>query len=208
MNETIATIHARTSDSYYDTTRTLGKDTIRALVQDASEAPSAFNIQHWRFIAVTDSECKAALMAAAYGQSKVGEAAVTFIVLGDLNGHAKLPEILERSVEAKVLTSAVADGWVGAANGMYGDPALARDEAIRSASFAAMTMMIAAKAKGLSTGPMIGFDPAKVAEIFGIGSRYVPVLLLTVGYPGDGNSPRKPRLAVDEILTFNAAPMG
>jgi len=66
-----------------------------------------------------------------------------------------------------------------------------------------MTLMIAAQTKGLTTGPMIGFDPAGVKREFNIPDRYVPVMLLTVGYPGAGNWPRMPRLGVEEALAFN-----
>ena len=66
-----------------------------------------------------------------------------------------------------------------------------------------MTLMIAAEAKGLSTGPMIGFDPEGVKRAFDIPDRFVPVMLLTIGYAAPGNWPRKPRLGVEEVLAFN-----
>ena len=78
-----------------------------------------------------------------------------------------------------------------------------RDEAIRSGALAGMTFMFAAQARGYATGPMIGFDPEQVKKIFGISDRYVPVMLITLGYPAPGNAPRKPRLSVDEVLAFN-----
>jgi nitroreductase len=140
----------------------------------------------------------------AYNQQKVVDAAATFIVLGDLRGYEKLPQILKPMVDGGLMSQAVADGWVKSATSGYGgDKQFARDEAIRSAAFAAMTLMIAAEAKGLATGPMIGFDPAGVKREFNIPDRYVPVMLLTVGYPAPGNWPRKPRLGVDEVLAFN-----
>jgi len=46
-------------------------------------APS-YNLQHWRFVAVTKPEDKQRLVQIANGQIKVAEAAVTLIVLGDL----------------------------------------------------------------------------------------------------------------------------
>jgi nitroreductase len=85
---------------------------------------------------------------------------------------------------------------------MLHNPTLARDEAIRSGAMAAMALMIAAQAKGLVSGPMIGFDPEAVKREFGIADRYVPVMLLAVGYPAPGNWPRKPRLGVDEVLAL------
>ena len=46
-------------------------------------------------------------------------------------------------------------------------------------------------------------DPAGVKREFNITDRYVPVMLLTVGYPAPGNWPRKPRLGVEDVLAFN-----
>jgi hypothetical protein len=50
---------------------------------------------------------------------------------------------------------------------------------------------------------MVGFDPAGVKREFGISDRLLPVMLLTVGYAAPGNWPRKPRLGVDDVLSFN-----
>lgn len=206
MTDTLAVVHERTSALHFDTTRHLSDDEIRSLIAEATQAPSSFNIQHWRFIAVTDQAKKDALMAASYGQPQVAAAPVTFIILGDTKGHTKLKDILDRSVAANVIPQAVADQWVGMATGMYGqNAALSRDEAIRSGSLVAMTLMLAAKARGLVSGPMIGFDPAQVMKIFGIAEQYVPVMILPVGYPAPGNTVRKPRLTVDEVLAFNTS---
>jgi len=202
--DTLELIRQRISTNKFDTSRTLSEAEIKELVAYATEAPSAYNIQNWRFVAVTNPEDKARLKSVAYNQQKVVDAAVTFIVLGDLRGYEKLPQILKPMVDDGLMDRAVADGWAkGAASSYGGNEQFARDEAIRSAAFAAMTLMIAAQAKGLATGPMIGFDPAGVKREFNITDRYVPVMLLTVGYSASGNWPRKPRLGVDEVLAFN-----
>ena len=200
---TLELIEKRISANKFDPTRALSEDEIRELVRYATQAPSAYNIQNWRFVALTKREDKERLKAVAYNQQKVVDAAVTFIVLGDLRGYEKLPEITRRAVEAGILEQKAADGWVKGANAAYSNnERFARDEAIRSAAFAAMTLMIAAQAKGLVSGPMIGFDPEGVKREFNISDRYVPVMLLTVGYEAPGNWPRKPRLGVDEVLSF------
>jgi nitroreductase len=200
---TLELLQHRISANKFDKNRTLSETEIRELVSYATQAPSSFNIQHWRFVAVTKPEDKERLRAVAFNQQKVADAPVTFIVLGDLKGHEKLPDILGRSVEAGLMSSEIAQGWVGMVNGMYANEQMTRDEAIRSAALAAMTLMIAAEAKGLVSGPMIGFDPEGVKREFGISDRYVPAMLLPVGYADKGNWPRKPRLIVDEVLAFN-----
>lgn len=197
-------IKNRISANHFDTERKISEDEIRDLVAYATEAPSAYNIQNWRFIAVTRPEDKQRLKEVAYNQQKVVDAAATFIVLGDLRGYEKLPEILRPMVESGQMEQKAADRWAKTATQAYtNNEQFARDEAIRSAAFAAMTLMIAAEAKGLVSGPMIGFDPEGLKREFGISDRYVPVMLLTVGYPAPGNWPRKPRLAVSQVLAFN-----
>jgi nitroreductase len=203
MTRALELIRSRISANKFDTTKTLSQQEIRELVEYATQAPSSTNIRHWRFIAVTKPADKERLKQAAFGQQKVADAVVTFIVLGDLRGHEKLGNILDRSVKAGILDQQTRDRWVDTANESYANPLKARDEAIRSASLAAMTLMIAAQAKGLVSEPMTGFDPEGVKREFGISDRYVPVMLLTVGYPAAGNWPRKPRLTVEEVLAFD-----
>jgi nitroreductase len=201
--DTLETIKHRVSAYKFDPTKSLTEDEIRELISYAIEAPSSYNIQHWRFVAVTKPEEKARLKALAYNQPKVADAAVTFIVLGDLRGYEKLPQIYQPLADVGVMTQEQVDRTVATATKAYSsNPQFARDEAIRGASLAAMTLMLAAEAKGLVSGPMIGFDPEGVKQAFGIADRYVPVMLIAVGYAAPGNHPRKPRLSVDDVLAF------
>ena len=56
MMNTVAAIHHWISADKFDATRALSELEIRELVQLATEAPSSLNIQHWRFVAVTEAE--------------------------------------------------------------------------------------------------------------------------------------------------------
>lgn len=198
-----ATIQARASSSSYDASRTLSEGEIGALIDLATQAPSAFNMQNWKFIAVHSTAAKARLLPLAYGQPKIVDAAVTFIVCGTLDEHLTMPAALAPTRDAGIIDQATYDGWVGAVNNMYGaNPVMQRDEAVRSASLAAMTLMLAAQEKGLVSCPMIGFDPDGVAAAFELAATDVPVMLVTVGYTGPSNWPKKPRKAVAEVLAF------
>ena len=198
-------IRKRVSVESFEPDRVLEEEEIRALIQDAIEAPSSFNIQHWRFVAVRDPIDKAKLKEAAFGQQQVEDASVTFIILGDIRGVEELPRVLDLAVDSGALPRGKADAWLRTAEEIYGDPQMARDEAIRSCSLAAMTLMLAAEARGLATGALVGFDPLKVKNIFDIDERYLPVMLLTVGYAANTDESRKPRLTVDEVLSFDRA---
>ena len=134
-------------------------------------------------------------------------AAVAFVILGDIDAVEKLPAIMRAAVEQEALAEAKAEAWIRMANRIYADKGTARDEALRSASLAAMTMMLAAEARGLVAGALTGFDAERVKREFGIEDRYVPVMLLAVGYPKGGEVPRMPRLDVSEVLALDGWPI-
>lgn len=196
-------IEHRISANMFDPTKNLTSAQIEALVTLATRAPTAFNFQNWKFIAVQSLEAKERLKAVAYGQQKIVDAAVTFIVCGTLEAHKGLAHALKPSVAAGLLEQSMADAWVQMAHdGHEGHPVRQRDEAVRSASMGAMTLMLAAQGMGLVSGPMIGFDPAGVAKAFHLTARDIPAMLIAVGYAAPGNWSQKPRLPVKEILTI------
>jgi len=204
MKDALAVIRERTSINLFDSSKQISEAEIRDIVADAIQAPSSYNIQHWRFVAVTDPERKKQLQAAAYNQAKVGQASATIIVLGDLRGYEKMSKILAPLVKVGTITQEAANSTAQRAAASYtSNPQFQRDEAIRSGALAGMTLMIAAQAGGYATGPMIGFDPEQVKKLFGISDRYVPVMLITLGHAAPGNASRKPRLSVEEVLAFN-----
>lgn len=203
MSSIRSLLEHRTSVNHFDTQRPLDEAQIVELVRLATLSPSAYNFQNWKFIAVRDAAAKERLKAAAYGQQKVVDAPVTFIVCGTLNAHRRLAKVLQPSLDAGILNAEVVDAWVSMAQGSHeGNPQLQRDEAFRSASLAAMTLMLAAQDQGLVTGPMSGFDPAAVSREFGLHADEVPVMLVTVGHPAAGNWAQKPRQRVQDVLTI------
>ena len=207
MSDFLKVLNERTSAEHFDSARPISVQEIRELISEACQAPSAFNIQHWRFIAVTDERIRARLKGTtiAPNHERIASAPLIFLILGDLKGHKRLEAILDETVHAGLLSGEVAEVWLTMANGMYGsDPRLARDEAIRSGSLAAMTLMLAAGNRGYVSCP-IGFNPIQVMDILNISDHYVPVMMLTVGRPGSGNNARRPRLPVDQVLAFNGS---
>ena len=196
-------IKNRVSANNFDATHVMSVAEIAELVELAGEAPTSFNQQNWRAIAVTSAEAKAKLMGLAYGQAKVGAAAVTFIMVGNPTGYQELPRLFKSTVAAGYMAQDALDGMVGMANGMYASNAtLQRDEAVRSASLAGMTLMLAAEEKGLATGPMIGFDADGVTKAFGLADGEIAAMLITCGKAAPGNWPRKARRPVAETLSF------
>lgn len=199
----IKAIEERQTINLFDASRGIDDAQIQELVRLATTAPTAFNLQNWRFIAVRSAEAKARLRALAWDQAKVTEAAVTFILCGQLADHRSIERRLIPSVEAGFMPESMLPFWESAAKGLYFEqPQRQRDEAIRTATFGAGTLIHAAKAMGLGSSPMIGFDAEAVAQAFSLAEDEIPVMLLTVGHPLPGNWPQKPRRPLEDVLTI------
>ena len=115
----IQAIEERNTVNLFDASHPVSDDQIHELIRLATRAPTAFNLQNWRFIAARTSEAKARLRAVAWDQAKITEAGVTFIVVGQLAHHETLPERLQPAVDAGIMPSAMVPAWAAGAKSLY-----------------------------------------------------------------------------------------
>lgn len=196
-------IRSRVSTSHFDPAFAIEDDLVSELIEHACEAPSAYNLQNWRFIAVKSRAGKDKLCSLSYGQRQVAEAAVVVIVIGTLDGHERIRATMQPLLDTGHLDPEGLEAWASdTVRGMHGKPEKQRDEAIRSGSLAAMTLMTAAQAMGLVSAPLGGFDAEAVCAEFGIGAAELPVMLVAIGRPAPGNWPRKVRRPVEDVLAI------
>lgn len=201
-NAVIETILSRSAAKYYYPSAALTDDQIRDLVRIGTSAPTSFHLQNWRFIAIRSPEAKARLRPIAWNQPAITEAAVTFIIIGQLADASTVPARLAPVVEAGIMPAHIVPEWEIPARGLYDNqPQRQRDEAVRSATFGTAAI-IYARSLGLGSTPMIGFDAEAVHCEFGLAEDEVPVMLLTVGPERAGNWPQKPRMPVADVLDF------
>ena len=188
-------IRSRRSVKSFDPDHVLDDATLRRMFELVVETPSSFNLQHWRFVVVRDHARRQELKAASFGQRHVGEGSAVVVVCAKLaahedaartNAHAP-PDVVKRLVP--VIERYYAN-----------DPQFRRDEAIRSASLASMTLMLVAESLGLATCPMIGFDPAKVSAVAGLDEGHIPVMLIVLGKMGETDPFPTSRLPLAEVV--------
>jgi nitroreductase len=200
-NAVIECILSRTAAKYYDPAATLSDDQIRELVRVGTTAPTSFHLQNWRFIAVRSREAKARLSPIAWNQPAITEAAVTFIVCGQLADSSVIPARLAPLVAAGVMPATMVPEWENPARDLYKEfPQRQRDEAVRTGTFGAAAMIYAARSMGLGSTPMIGFNADEVHREFGLAKDEVPVMLLSIGAERPGNWAQKPRRPLNEVL--------
>lgn len=191
-------IRARRSVRQFDPEHTLSDDQLRQLIEAGCLAPTSFNIQNWHFVAVRDKAVQLELRAASFNQAQVEEASLTLLITGRLDAHEDPSRVLRNAPED------LQNMFTGMIQGLYGkDADLAMQEACRSVAFAGQNVMLAAKAMGLDSCAMIGFQADAVASILGLPASHPPLLMLTIG---KGLKPARERmglLAFEECLSVD-----
>lgn len=160
---------------------------LREAVDLAKIGPTSANVSPMRIVFVRSPEAKTLLRPAlaAGNVDKTMSAPVTAIVGHDLKFYDLLPRLFPH---------ADARAWFA------GNEAFANDTAYKNGTLQVAYLLMALRAVGLDTGPMTGFDNAKVDAAFFPGDTVKSNVLINIGY-GDAAKlfPRSPRLAFDEI---------
>lgn len=192
----------RRSVNYFDSSREIEENILKEIIELAVLAPSAFNLQPWKIVAVKSKEAKERLMKLASNQPKIVEAPVTLIIAGDKKGfEADNPEweLLEKIVGSKEVVA----NYQGFASMLYGTSEERKIKFAESnASLLAMSIMYAAKEHGVDTHPMSGIDFEGIVKEFGLEERYSVVMLIALGYFDSSKElyPRRARKGYNEIV--------
>ena len=161
-------------------------DLLKTLYETMKFAPSASNTCPMRVLFVTSDDARAKLLEAVGdgNKLKVASAPAVGVIAHDMEFYKHLgtlaphldPESFAAQDEAKLKMQASNNTWL---QGGY--------------------FILAARALGLDCGPMSGFNPTKVNELFFEGSSWRASFLLSLGYgSGENIRDRAPRLSFDE----------
>ena len=198
MNVTQA-ITERRSVKVFDPHHRMSEQEINQLMSLAMLSPTAFNIQNWRFVLVTDPVLRQQIRAASWNQAQVEEASLLIVLTADLNSWAKQPERYWKNAP-----KAASDVLVPMIGQYYqSNDQVQRDEAMRSCGMAATTLMLAAKEMGYDTCPMDGFDFAAVSKLLNLPADHIPSMFVVVGKALKAAAPRGGQLAMDEVVVYN-----
>lgn len=174
---TAEAIRARRAVKHYDPNFTMPQKDEKELLDLMRQAPTSFNIQNWRIVNVKDKALRAQIKEAAWGQAQVTDASLLLLMCADLKAWDKDPARYWAEAPQEVQ-----DILVPMIKPFYeGREWQQRDEAMRSIGIAAQTLMLAAKAMGYDSCPMIGFDPDKVGELINLPDDHVVGMMLTIG---------------------------
>lgn len=190
---------ARQATREYKSNVTIPEETLNEILELSTTAPSAWNLQHWRFLVIRGQEQKDRIKQIAFGQQQISDASAVVVILGDLEANLTGREMYDGLLAAGFITQEVHDNLISQIEDSYQSTEFARDEANKNAGLAAMQLMLAAKAKGYDSGPMGGFNPTALVEALNIPPRFIPVMLITIG---EAATPARPttRLPLSKLV--------
>jgi 3-hydroxypropanoate dehydrogenase len=176
---------ARSYNGYLDTPVT--QEQLEQIWDLMKFGPTSANCLPARIIWCRSDEPKQKLAACSMPANgeKILQAPVTAIIGMDLEFYENLPELFPHTD---------ARSW------FVGNEALIEKTAFRNSSLQGAYFMLAARALGLDTGAMSGFNNAAVDEAFFAGTKVQSNFICTLGY-GDNASifERSPRPAFDRF---------
>ena len=197
--DTFDAIYQRRAVKHYDAQHELTEDEIQKLMEAAVQAPTSFNIQNWRFVLVRDKALREKIRGAAWDQAQVSDASLLIVLTADSKSWSKSPARYWKNAPKEV-----AEMMVSLTGPFYdGKEQLQRDEAMRSCGLAGQTIMLAAKAMGYDSCPMIGFDPVQVAELINLPEDHVIGFMISVGKATQPARPKGGQLTLDEVVIQN-----
>ena len=197
--DTFEAIYQRRAVKHYDPGHEFTDDELRKLMEATIQTPTSFNIQNWRFVLVRDQALRKEIRAAAVDQAQVTDASLLIVLTADLKSWQKSPERYWRDAPPAVAELLV--NWMGP---FYdGKDQLQRDEAMRSCGLAGQTIMLAAKAMGYDSCPMIGFDQEKVADLIHLPPDHVIGFMIAVGKATKPAWPKPGQLPLEEVVVHD-----
>ncbi len=193
-------IETRRAVKHYDANHSMTPEEVNELLSLAILSPTAFNIQNWRFVVVTDAELKKQIREVAWDQAQVTDASLFIVLCADLKSWEKKPDRYWIHAPKEVQ-----EFMLPAIDDYYRNKDLVqRDEAMRSCGIAAQTLMLSAKSMGYDSCPMDGFDFDKVAELIKLPADHVIAMFVAIGKGTKEAWPRPGQLNLNEVVIKNS----
>lgn len=161
---------------------------------------SSFNLQPWKFVVVKEKKTKEKLAPAAWNQPQVTTCSHLIVMCADTNVEpniAKLEKKLLASGAPKESVAGLVSMMTDFVKGMPPEQKLVWAQ--KQVYIAMSNAINGAKALGLDSCPMEGFNPTEFAKVLGLPKHLVPTVVVPVGYAAD--TPR-PKLRFDRSDVF------
>lgn len=197
--QTREAIRRRRAIKHFDPEYKISEEEINELISLAMLAPTAFNIQHWRFVVVNDTKLRQDIRAVTWMQPQITEASLLILICADVNAWQKQPQRYWQNVDEENRAAILE-----AIHTYYdGQEQIQHDEAIRSCGIAAQTLMLAAQEMGYDSCPMDLSDFDEVAKLINLPEDHLISMFVAIGKSAQEAYPRGGQLSMDEVVIAN-----
>lgn len=181
----------------FDDKHKMPESDLNKILTAAHFAPTAFNIQNYRFVVVQDKDTRHSedFLKACWNQDKVATCSALIILCANKDAW-KTPKKYWTTV-----SDDIQETMAGMINNYYdGKDRVQLDEAHRSCGMAGMTIMLAAQTLGYDTCPMDGFDYDAVGKLINLPEDHVVSFMVAIGKRTKDPFPRPTMLSNDEVV--------
>jgi nitroreductase len=155
-------------------------DELAAVLEAGRLAPSAFGLEPWRFISVTDAAGKTALARACFDQPAAATAATFIAIVALVDALDPDSAYVHARFEAEARGGDTAP--IYEAYRAYYHPDTITPWAQGQCNFAAAHMLLQATHLGLASCPLGGFDSGLLTQALDIPPGETPALLIAFGH--------------------------
>ncbi|PHV61581.1 nitroreductase family protein [Cyanobacterium aponinum] len=198
---TLEAIYQRRSVKAFDPNHKITPEEEKQLLEATIQAPTSFNIQHWRFVILRDPQLRQKIRQE-YGnnQAQMTDASLLILFTADVKAWEKNPSRYWQNAPKEIADLLV--NWIAPFH--EGREWLQRDEAQRSIGMAMQNLMLAAKEMGYDSCPMIGFDIEKVAELVNLPKDYVIGPMVAIGKKIKEPWPKPGQIPLEDLIVENS----
>lgn len=194
----------RKSIRNYDENFKIERSELEEILKIASRAPSSQNLQPTRVVVIESIEGKNKVRNTLYGNESQLDTSSAFMVLfTDTLKYEMTEKIFSQSVNLGLMPKEVMNRQLSMFDEVKGKLTLDQitKTGILDAGLFGMQLMLTAKEFGYDTCPIGGFNKSTINEAIGIDSRYVPVLIISIGKAAEDGY-ESLRLPLEEIVTY------
>lgn len=199
----INAINKRRSVKYFSPSYQITDKEIHQLLSTTMLSPTAFNIQHWRFVIIIDPNLRKKIQTHAWEQPQITDASLLIALCADLKAWEKSPHRywshVPKNIQQMMLQSIEL---------YYRDkPQVQRDEALRSCGIAAQSLMLTAQSMGYDSCPIDGFDFAEVEKLIRLPSDHILTMLVAIGKATAQPWIRGGHISYDKVVLTDRFPL-
>ena len=199
--EIIEAIYKRRSVKHFDSTHRLSKREEKILLEATIQAPTSFNVQHWRLVILRDPTLRQKIRAEYCRQAQITDASLLVLFTADTRAWAKNPKRYWINAPIDVTEDVV--NAVGPFHESRGK-IFQQEEAQRSIGMAMQTLMLAAQELAYDSCPMIGYELEGLKKLVKLPKDYVIGPMVAIGKGIKTPWPKPGQLSINEIVFENS----